>query len=429
MTGSHLNTPLLAVIACAASCSVTLGAELTSQQAWDLESLRQPPTVTWLDEKSPIRSLVYESEPYQGRTSQVFAFYATPGILSGDVSGDHDLPAVVLVHGGGGTAFAEWVELWAKRGYAAIAMDLGGHRPPSPGFDEKTGALVVDRSRVRDERQRLESGGPNQGHPEKFETIGGSVDDDWPYHAVASVIRAHSLIRSFDEVDAERTAMTGISWGGYLTCLVASVDDRFKAAVPVYGCGFLHEGESVQKVSIDRLGPERAAEWVRRYDPSSFLGSCRVPIMFVNGTNDKHYPLDSYAKSYGLVRGPRQLRIEVRMPHGHVPGWHPKEIGLFVDQHINRGTRLPSLGHPQSTEEGIVVPFESHEPLVAAHIHSTQDSGPLVDREWHSVQASVQNGRVVAPSPPAETTIWLVSVTDQRDAMVSTEAVFVGNAP
>ena len=102
---------------------------------------------------------------------------------------------------------------------------------------------------------RLSNGGPNQGHPEKFDSIGGDLYDDWPYHALASVMRAHSLLRSFPDVDAERTAVTGISWGGYTTCLVASVDDRFKAAVPVYGCGFLFEGESVQKPSIRSARP------------------------------------------------------------------------------------------------------------------------------------------------------------------------------
>jgi dienelactone hydrolase len=143
-------------------------------------------------------------------------------------------------------------------------------------------------------------------------------------------MRAHSLLRSFPEVDAERTAVTGISWGGYTTCLAASLDDRFKAAVPVYGCGFLHEGESVQKPSIDKLG-ERKAEWVREYDPGSLLPRCRVPILFVNGTNDVHYVLDSYMKSFNVVPGEKQMRIQVHMPHGHQAGWAPEEIGLFID--------------------------------------------------------------------------------------------------
>ena len=40
--------------------------------------------------------------------------------------------------------------------------------------------------------------------------------------------------------------------------LQRELDDRFKAAVPVYGCGFLFEGESVQKPSIDKLGDLKA---------------------------------------------------------------------------------------------------------------------------------------------------------------------------
>src|SRR5437588_585808 len=80
-------------------------------------------------------------------------------------------------------------------------------------------------------------GGPDQGDDEKFGSVDKPVAEQWPYHAVAAVVRAHSLVRSFPEVDADRTAVTGISWGGYLTCIVAGIDPRFKAAVPVYGCG------------------------------------------------------------------------------------------------------------------------------------------------------------------------------------------------
>ena len=69
----------------------------------------------------------------------------------------------------------------------------------------------------------------------------GGIRNVWSYHAVANVIRAVSLIRSFKAVDPSRVGITGISWGGYLTCIVAGLDERLAVAVPVYGCGFLHE--------------------------------------------------------------------------------------------------------------------------------------------------------------------------------------------
>jgi dienelactone hydrolase len=320
-------TPLLAALTAAALfCPALLHAEQVGP--WNLDALKKNvPEMHWVDRSQPVQSLTYAGEKYLGKETEVFAFYASPVTL-GEAEPGAKFPGVVCIHGGGGTAFAEWVQLWAKRGYAAIAMDLNGSRPPAPEIQPN--GKVKGNAHDAKTRTRLPNGGPPHGHPEKFDSIGGDTSDDWPFHAAASVMRAHSLLRSFPEVDAERTAVTGISWGGYTTCLAASLDDRFKAAVPVYGCGFLHEGESVQKPSIDKLG-ERKAEWVREYDPGSLLPRCRVPILFVNGTNDVHYVLDSYMKSFNVVPGEKQMRIQVHMPHGHQAGWAPEEIGLFID--------------------------------------------------------------------------------------------------
>ncbi len=385
--------------------------------------MQTAPEMRWLDDGSPIRSLVYRNEPFQDRETEVFAFYATPGSITGDTTSEQNLPGVVLIHGGGGTAFAEWVWLWAKRGYAVIAMDLSGRQPSPPQFDPQTGELLVVRDKRLIKRTRLSLGGPEADHVAKFTNVGGDLTDDWQYHAVAAVIRAHSLLRSFPEVDPHRTAVTGISWGGYLTCLVASIDDRFGAAVPVYGCGFLYDGESVQRRQIDALDADKRSEWIHLYEPSRWLPQCRVPILFVNGTNDKHYPLVSYARSYDLVEGPCTIRIEAGMRHSHVHGWAPAEIGLFIDQHLLGGKALPELGEPVVRDGRCSVSFESELPIKQGQLHYTTDGGPLLDRRWHSVPAQTNEQELSAPLP-AEATIWLLSATDARDAMVSTKVVF-----
>ncbi|HEY1083421.1 MAG TPA: PhoPQ-activated protein PqaA family protein, partial [Prosthecobacter sp.] len=326
------------------------------------------------------------------------------------------------IHGGGGTAFADWAHLWARRGYAAIAMDLSGSRPPAPVFDAKTGAPVGHQSDSK-LRTRLPNGGPNHGHPEKFDSIGGTTSDDWPFHAAASVIRAHSLLRSFPEVQAENTAVTGISWGGYTTCLVASLDDRFKAAVPVYGCGFLFEGESVQKPSIDHLGSRRP-DWIREYDPSSLLPLCKVPIFFVNGTNDVHYPLDSYMKTYDRVPGEKHMRIQVNMAHGHPPGWAPQEIGLFIDSKCRKGPSLAEPAAPKIEGDKVKASFTSAVPLKEARLHYTVDGGIRSKRTWQSESAVIAGTEITAPKPPSTANTWFLTLTDERGAMVSTTVQF-----
>lgn len=383
---------------------------------WNLTELKKAPAMHWVSQKGAVHSLLYAGEKYQGRETEVFAFYASPATL-GEAASGTKFPGIVLIHGGGGTAFAEWVWLWAKRGYAAIAMDLSGSRPMDPVYDA-AGAPVLNQAARPETRTRLPGGGPNHGHPEKFDSIGGDVSDDWPYHAAASVIRAHSLLRSFPEVIPDRTAVTGISWGGYTTCLVASLDDRFKAAVPVYGCGFLFEGESVQKPAIDKLGDRREA-WIKAYDPSSLLVRCRVPILFVNGTNDIHYPLDSYQKSFDVVPGFKQMRIEVNMRHGHPPGWAPQEIGLFIDSFCRAGQPLPVPGPLKIAGEQVSLSFTSARPVTTAALHYTTETGLRSSRTWETIPARINGSAATVPRPPADANTWFIALMDDRGAMVT----------
>lgn len=390
---------------------------------WDLDELKNNvPAMHWVSQEGAVHSLLYAGEKYHGQPTEVFAFYASPATL-GEAKPGTKFPGVVLIHGGGGTAFAKWAWLWAKRGYAAIAMDLGGMRPPDPKYDEKTGEPILNERVEQPLRVRLPDGGPQQGSTEKFASITGLAEDTWPFHAVASVMRAHSLLRSFPEVEAAHTAVTGISWGGYTTCLVASLDDRFQAAVPVYGCGFLYEGESVQKPSIDALGEHRE-QWIRQCDPSSYLPRCHVPILFVDGSNDVHYVLDSYERSFECVPGEKQMRIQIKMPHGHPPGWAPQEIGLFIDSHCRGGQPLAVPGKVEVTGEEVRVPVKSVVPIKSAELHFTTDGGLRSKRDWQSLPAKVETGLITAPTPPAEANTWFVSVTDERDAMVTTDVQF-----
>ncbi len=399
-----------------AADSIKRSPRLPETTPWNLEELSEPPEFTWEDSEGPVRSLFYAGELYQEKPTRVFAYYATPGTLQGDTKLDKDLPAVVLVHGGGGTAFREWAELWAKRGYAAIAMDLAGHRPRENVNQHQ-----------RENRDRLADGGPDQGDDEKFGSVDKPADQQWPYHAVANVIRAHSLIRSFPEVDAERTAVTGISWGGYLTCIVSGVDSRFKAAVPVYGCGFLHENSAW----IDRLGrmtPQQRDRWVTLWDPSRYLPAVSMPILFVNGTNDFAYPLDSYMKSVAAVPGEKQLCISVKMPHSHPAGWAPQEIGLFIDHHLRADKPLATVDSPRIESGKATAGFRSEVPLTKAELHYTTDTTAINQRDWHSQPASFELGAITTDAPPAETTAWFFTVTDERGAIVSSSVQFAPSA-
>jgi len=87
----------------------------------------------------------------------------------------------------------------------------------------------------------LDQGHPNAG-PKRISWFGDIALPDteqWFYHAVADVIRANSLLRSFPEINPKKIGLTGISWGGTIVSTVAGVDPRFAFIIPVYGGGLI----------------------------------------------------------------------------------------------------------------------------------------------------------------------------------------------
>lgn len=417
----HLSRYTPAVLGCLlvlsssalAQQAINPSPNLPETQPWDLAKLSVAPKFEWIDQKSPVRSLAYAGENYRGQPTHVFAYYATPGSVLGDESLDKDLPAVVLIHGGGGTAFREWAELWAKRGYAAIAMDLAGARP-------------VEGQNPHDQknRTRLPDGGPDQTDKEKFQAIDQAVNEQWQYHAVANAILAHSLVLSFPEVDSQRSAVTGISWGGYLTCIVAGIDTRFDAAVPVYGCGYLLDNSAWLR-QFAAMSPQQRERWQTLWEPSRYLPAVKMPILMVNGTNDFAYPLDSYMKSYQAVptEVDKQLAITVKMPHGHPPGWAPPVIGRFVDQHLRKADSLPKVGQPQSADDNVRIDFSGGE-IATAAIHWTTDSKPVNQHEWESREATIEDRYVLAPKPPEDAKIWFMTLSTADGSTISSEIIF-----
>lgn len=378
------------------------GLTLPATTPWNPDELSKPPGFEWHEGKE-VRSLFYKGEPYQGKPTRVFAYYATPGSLAGDPSLDKGLPGIILVHGGGGTAFPHWAKLWASRGYAALAMDLGVRGPADEPF--------------------LADGGPSQKDSVKFATDQPATDQ-WTYHAVADVIRAHSLLLSLDEVDPARTALTGISWGGYLTCIVAGLDHRFKAAVPVYGCGFLHEN-SAWLTTLESMSPEDRGTWVRLWDPSRYVGSASMPMLFVNGGTDFAYPPDSHARTYALVTSPKQLHFVPHLPHGHIFD-QPEAVRVFIDHHLKGGKPLPVIGPVQIGGKQLVAPVTTTTKLLKAELHFTMEPlrGDSRTRKWTSQPATIAEGGIRSDLPPAEATAWFLTLTDERDTLVSSSLTF-----
>lgn len=106
--------------------AATFAPQALAEGPWNIKQLADPPKVLAAPgfQEPGVRALFFEGLPWRGKPTRVFAWHGMPANRSlGKV------PAVVLVHGAGGTAFADWVRRWNDRGYAAIAIDTCGRVP------------------------------------------------------------------------------------------------------------------------------------------------------------------------------------------------------------------------------------------------------------------------------------------------------------
>ena len=300
-----------AVYNMAAACAVALSATAASASPWD-DVLRKgvPAAHEAAGFSGKSRAVFLDGEDWRGKPTRFFAWYGLPE----GASVDKKCPGVVLVHGGLGTAFDKWVRMWNERGYAAIAMDTCGSVPL--------------RAEPKSEKwKRHDWSGPAGWGG--FEQVDEPPRDQWTYHAVSDVIRSHSFLRSMPEVDSARIGITGISWGGYLTCIAAGVDGRFAWAAPVYGCGFYADGSAWAKTLSD-MGA-RGEKWLRMWDAGVYLAGARCPFLFVSGTTDYFFKVPMLKKSAAAVKGPVFYDIRETMHHGQDSGAAPKSIRLFAD--------------------------------------------------------------------------------------------------
>ena len=369
---------------------------------WNLKQLSNPPHVyPAVTFQAPgVRALFFEGLPWRGNPTRVFAWYGVPSNATAA-----RVPAIVLVHGGGGTAFADWVRLWTARGYAAIALDTCGSMPINPDSHQS---------------RRHEFGGPPCWDA-SFDQIDWAENDQWTYHAIADIVLAHSLLRSFPEVDPKRIGITGISWGGYLSSIAASVDPRFRFAVPVYGCGFLGE-DSLWVPTFQKLGREKEKKWLELWDPSVYLSRAKMPFLWVTGTNDIGYPLNSFQQTYRLPQGVRALSVRLRMPHSHEDGWKPEEIFAFANQVVNSGVRLPRVLSQAHDQQRAWMKFKSTSPVVRAELLYTLDNGIWKDRHWLVIPAQIVTSKaMVQATLPAGVRVFFFNLTDARGLVVSSE--------
>ncbi|CAA6677828.1 MULTISPECIES: S9 family peptidase [unclassified Lentimonas] len=345
---------------------------------------------TEVDCVGSIQSIMYEGQDYNGKATRAWAYIGMPA----GASEEKPVPAVVCLHGGGGTAFSAWVQKWNRRGYAAISMDTGGN--------------IVDPETKK--KVRHEWSGPP--HDRIYADKNKPIEGQFMYHATANAILANSLLRSLPEVDADKVGLTGVSWGGVITSTVIGIDNRFAFAIPTYGCGHMFDASS-------HWGPILKNNKMYRtvWDPVLRLKNATLPVLWFSSPQEKIFPMDSFADSYRAASGPRMVSLVSGMGHGHGKMWLRPESYDFADDILSHGTGWCVQQSLKLNGSTVEVVFAATRKLKSASLLYVTGTGNVGTLAWTEIDVTSMVERpssgmwTITAELPVDATGWFVNTT------------------
>ena len=397
-------------------------ADATAPQ-WNLKELSPAPATTEAQEvRVPgLQSLYVSGLPYQSRETKFYAYLGFPTNQTGK------MPAVVLVHGGGGTAMAGWVQYWNAKGYVALSLDTEGHIPARDKIKKNEWQTI-------DSLKLPWVGGPQRAGA--FDDCQQPLPDQWPYHAVADTVLSISLLASLPQVDAHQIGLVGISWGSVIGSLVGGVDQRLAFVVPQYIGGNLTLGN----VWYGNLKNRPDA---LRWDPANFYRhpAGKAKWLWIDGINDKYGVPPMITQSWHDTAPDSWMTFLPTQGHGHAWGETGKdalrEIYVFADS-VTRGT--PPLARILRTIPGkgeVALVWQADKPIRHAQLSFTLEPIPLITvagesrKDWSKIKYTVQDlplpavkthpdGSMQASFPlPAGMKAGILNLIDERGLTVS----------
>ena len=189
-------------------------------------------------------------------------------------------PGMVLMHGlpGKASSMTGQAQSYARYGAVVIAIDAPWNRRTAPPY-----LTITDQDRA-----------------EQIQVI-------------KDLQRAVDVLRSRPNVDDDRIAYVGFSWGGATGALFVGIERRLKAAALVVGHGgqVSHATGPEGFKNISGFPCARRVAWIRAMapiEPIRFVGNANVPLLLQNGTSDPLIPFADAAELHAAAPQPKTVR-------------------------------------------------------------------------------------------------------------------------
>ncbi len=335
-----------------------------------------------------IEQLYFTGQVIDGVKTRVYAYRAAPR------TGER-LPGILYCHGGGQTAYLEWVRFWANRGYVCVSFDYSGdtNKYGLPEYKRehftKWGPAV--------EKMMAEFG----GKPAAERSPKG---DSW-YHFCLAAMRSMTLLESHPRVDPNKLGAYGVSAGGYMCWQLAAIDKRVKTIVPIYGAGSAFRDTNGNRP--EHITPEMALAKYRESpgNPEFYAPMVTCPVLYLTATNDGSFNLD-YSMDTVDALGSKLVRLlySPRCSHHIEPAESPC-LPMWMDWQLKgKGGPWPETpGIEISSANGVPrirVRPDNGSPIQRVDVYYCLNTSNAMRRFWRDARGTRKDGQdYVADAP------------------------------
>jgi dienelactone hydrolase len=252
----------------------------------------------------------------------------------------------VLIHGAYADKKEHMINRFASRlnraGVACIAYDLPGHGErmgqDKARFRQSLGLLLLQSAIARGQNVPPEfkamAALVANGSLAKFDTLAPIVSNGIG-HAVVDARRVIDYLATRPEVDTARISVCGMSLGGTVSILLASVDERVQAAC-LYVTGAWEEFATASN-------DERTKQAWTLVDPAAHAARLTRPTLMLNGQRDPVVPTSDAKALFNHLAGPKDQKW---YNAGHQPAPDALDDGALWLA-AQAGVALPAVIEPK----------------------------------------------------------------------------------
>ncbi len=368
------------------------------------------PEIKVCDTKKPfadddrIQAVYFDGEDYNGKPSQIFAYIGFPE----NADSSAPVPAMVLVHGGAGHAYAEWVQYWVNNGYAAISVDGFAQHPEDGYYTGKNEQWTVN----------------PESHPTINETLSDSdkpFTEQWFYHYVADVILSNNIMRADSRVNKDKIGVTGISWGSMAVSTAMCYDSRFAFAIPVYGSGYLGECTGVISSLIGN------SSFADVWDASNLLSEVKMPVLYINSDCDPFFSANCNTASAAYTENGTLIYAQ-KFLHGQNDGAYEPEILRFANEQTGMGEGNIKITEVSFNGKRAVVSFDVPEDVcnIKAYVYYRDSEldydGLELKKDW-SRKKGIDLGNVANIKVPDGAKYFYISIQGKAGKIFDKDTV------